>query len=170
MDVLDAIRDFRAVRQFTTQPLPPEAVETILNAGRRAQSSKNTQRWQFVAVEERDTLARLSTTGDFAGHLAGAALGIALVAPRDDESRDWILFDLGHVTAYMQLAAWAQGIGSCIATIYHPERAAAILGIPPEYECPLALSFGFPAPGLRERPPRAGGRRPLSEVVHRERW
>lgn len=170
MDVLDAIRGFRAVRQFTPQPLPTEAVEAILNAGRRAQSSKNTQRWQFITVEDRQTLTQLSTTGDFAGHLAGAALGIVLVAPRDEESRDWILFDLGQVMAYMQLAAWAQGIGSCIATIYRPEQAAAILGIPPELECPLALSFGYPAPGLRERPPRAGGRRPLDEIVHRGRW
>jgi len=142
----------------------------ILNAGRRAQSSKNTQPWQLIAVESRQTLAALAQTGDFAGHLAGAALGVALVTPHEPERHDWILFDLGQVTAYMQLTAWALGIGSCIATVYRPEQAAAILGIPAGYECPLALSFGYPAPGLRERPLRAGGRRPLAEVEHRERW
>lgn len=170
MDVVEAIGSFRAIRRFEPRSLPDDAVRMVLNAGRRAQSSKNTQPWQLVAITDRDTLTRLSTTGDFAGHLAGAALGVALVAPKDEERADWILFDLGQVTAYMQLAAWDRGIGSCIATIYHPDQAAAILGIPPEYECPLALSFGYPLPGERERPLRAGGRRPLDEVVHQQRW
>ncbi len=47
MDVLDAIRTKRAIRRFAPTPLPDEAVRAILNAGRRAQSSKNTQPWQF---------------------------------------------------------------------------------------------------------------------------
>ena len=170
MDTLETIGSFRAMRRFEERPLAEEAVHTILNAGRRAQSSKNTQPWHFIAITDRDTLTRLSTTGDFAGHLAGAALGVALVVPKDEASAAWILFDLGQVSAYMQLAAWNQGIGSCIATIYHPDQAGAILGIPPEYECPLALSFGYPLPGERERPLRAGGRRPLDEVVHRQAW
>ncbi|MFI5272386.1 MAG: nitroreductase family protein [Ktedonobacterales bacterium] len=170
MDVLEAMGTFRAIRGFRPEALPEQAVTTILNAGRRAQSSKNTQPWQFVAVTERETLQRLATTGDFAGHLAGAALGMALVGPRDDERMTWVMFDLGQVTAYMQLAAWALGIGSCIASVYRPDEAAAVLGIPPEYTCPLALSFGYPQPQERERPLRQGGRRPLDEVVHHERW
>jgi nitroreductase len=170
MDVEKAIGSFRAVRQFESRPLPEEATRTILNAGRRAQSSKNTQPWHFIAITDRERLARLSTTGDFAGHLAGAALGVVLVAPKDPSRTEWLLFDLGQVTAYMQLAAWDLGIGSCIATIYRPDAAAAILGIPPEFECPLALSFGYPMAGERERPLRAGGRRPLDEVVHQQNW
>lgn len=170
MDVVEAISSLRAIRRFESRPLPEDVVRTILNAGRRAQSSKNSQPWHFIAISDRGTLERLATTGDFAGHLAGAALGVALVAPRDEARADWILFDLGQVTAYMQLAAWDLGIGSCIATIYHPDQAAAILGIPPEYECPLALSFGSPLPDERERPLRAGGRRPLEEVVHQQSW
>ncbi len=170
MDVENAIGSFRAVRRFEQRPLPEEAVRTILNAGRRAQSSKNTQPWHFIAISDRETLTRLSTTGDFAGHLAGAALGVALVAPKDDERADWILFDLGQVTAYIQLAAWDLGIGSCIATIYRPDDAALILSIPADLQCPLALSFGYPQPAERERPLRAGGRRPLEEVVHQQHW
>ncbi len=170
MDIEQAIGSFRAVRHFEPRPLPDEAVRTILNAGRRAQSSKNTQPWHFIAITDRETLTRLSTTGDFASHLAGAALGVALVAPKDEERSDWILFDLGQVTAYMQLAAWDLGIGSCIATIYRPDDAAAVLGIPPDLQCPLALSFGYPVAGERERPLRVGGRRPLEEVVHQQRW
>jgi nitroreductase len=171
MDVLDAIRLKRSVRRFAPTPLPDDAIRTILNAGRRAQSSKNTQPWQFVAVTQKETLAQLSQTGDFAGHLAGAALGVVVVVPDDPERHDWIMFDVGQAAAYMQLAAWELGIGSVIATIYHPDQARAILGIPDGYRCDVALSFGYPtAATVLSAPPRAGGRNPLDEMVHREHW
>jgi nitroreductase len=53
MSVFELIRTKRAVRQFTDEPLPDEAVHSILNAGRRAQSSKNTQPWHFIAIRHR---------------------------------------------------------------------------------------------------------------------
>ena len=171
MNVLEAIRAKRAVRQFAPTSLPEDAVRAILNAGRRAQSSKNTQPWQFVAVTDKDVLAQLSHTGDFAGHLAGAALGVVLVAPDEPERHDWLLFDLGQAASYMQLAGWALGIGSAIATIYHPDQAQTILGVPAGWRCDVALSFGYPAdPGILAAPPRPGGRKPLDEMVHRDRW
>ncbi|HLE30663.1 MAG TPA: nitroreductase family protein, partial [Anaerolineales bacterium] len=131
MNVSDAIRAKRAIRQFTDQPIPDEAVQTILDAGRRAQSSKNTQPWHFVAVRDKATLKALSECGTYAGHLAGAALAVVLLTP--DPAQRWsIMFDAGQSAAYMQLAAWEMGVGSCLATIYEQDRARAILGIPPE--------------------------------------
>jgi nitroreductase len=171
MNVLDAIRLKRSVRRFTSDPLPDEAIRSILNAGRRAQSSKNTQPWQFVAVTDRGILTQLSQTGDFAGHLAGAALGVVIVTPNDPDRREWLMFDVGQSAAYMQLAAWELGIGSVIATIYHPEQAQTILGVPDGYRCDVALSFGYPADAtVLTAPPKQGGRNPLDEMVHRERW
>jgi nitroreductase len=171
MNVSDAIRSKRAVRRFAPEPLPGEAIHAILDAGRRAQSSKNTQPWQFVAITDRNILAELSQTGDFAGHLAGAALGVALVAPDQSDRREWLMFDLGQAASYMQLAAWELGIGSVLATIYQPEQARAVLHIPEEFRCDVALSFGYPTNTEDiSAPPRAGGRRALSEVVHWETW
>ncbi len=43
------------------------------------------------------------------------------------------------------MAAWELGIGSVIASIYHPDQAQAILHIPTGYRCDVALSFGYPA-------------------------
>jgi nitroreductase len=63
MDVQTAIRTQRAIRRFSDEPLSEADVEAILNAGRRAQSSKNTQPWRFVVVRDRDTLRRLSECG-----------------------------------------------------------------------------------------------------------
>jgi nitroreductase len=172
MDTNEAIRTKRAVRRFAQTPLPEEAVRAILNAGRRAQSSKNSQPWHFVAVRDRETLVRLSQCGTYAGHLAGAALGVALISPQaEDASRaPWLMFDLGQAASYMQLAAWDLGMGSCIATIYEPKKAGSILGLPPELRCDVAISFGYPAADEQRAAPRAGGRRPLEEVVHWDTW
>jgi nitroreductase len=171
MDVLEAIRAKRAIRQFADKPLATDAIRAILNAGRRAQSSKNTQPWQFVAVTEKEVLVGLSQTGDFASHLAGAALGVVIAAPDDPERHDWLMFDLGQAASYMQLAAWELGIGSVIATIYHPDQARAILGVPDDYRCDVALSFGYPAnASLLSDAPRPGGRKPLDEMVHTNHW
>ena len=170
MSVSDAIRTLRAVRRFRDAPLPEEAVRAILNAGRRAQSSKNTQPWQFVAVRDKQTLQQLSQCGDFAGHLAGAALGVVLCTPAS-EREAWIAYDLGQATAFMQLAAWELGIGSCIAAMYEPVKAGAILGVPDDYTVGVAVSFGYPDDEqATSRPPRAGGRRPLDELAHWDRW
>ncbi len=164
MDVSEAIRTQRAVRRFTEQPLPEEAIRAILNAGRRAQSSKNTQPWQFVAIRDKNTLKQLAECGAYAGHLAGAACGVALISPNPTG------FDLGQAAACMQLAAWELGIGSCIASIYEPERAKALLGVPAGLHFDIALSFGYPDPSQQPAAPRPGGRKPLEEVVHWERW
>ena len=170
MNVSDAIRAKRAIRQFTDQPIPDEAVQTILNAGRRAQSSKNTQPWHFVAVRDKATLKALSECGTYAGHLAGAALAVVLLTP--DPAQRWsIMFDAGQSAAYMQLAAWEMGVGSCLATIYEQDRARAILGIPPEQHVNVAISFGYPQPDqVRPAVVKKGGRRPFKEVAHWERW
>lgn len=170
MHVNDVIRAKRAIRQFEDRPLPDEVARAILNAGRLSQSSKNTQPWQFVAVRDRATLEALSQCGTWAGHLAGAALGVAILTPNPDEKFQ-TMFDAGQTAAYMQLAAWELGVGSCLASIYEPERARTILGFPAEWHLRIALSFGYPTPeALAPRPPRPDGRKSFEDVVHWDRW
>jgi len=170
MDVSEAIRMKRAVRAFAARPLPDEVVESILWAGRRAQSSKNTQPWRFLVVREPTTLEALSRLGTYAGHLAGAAMGVVIATP--DPAQRWsILFDAGQAAAYMQLAAWELGVGSCLATLIEPETARRLLAIPPDWHAHVALSFGYPAdPSAMTAAPARGGRQPLDESLHFERW
>jgi nitroreductase len=170
MDVAHAIRTKRAIRKFQPQPLPEDAVRAILNAGRRAQSSKNSQPWHYIVVQDRETLTALSKMGTYASHLAGAALAVVFVTV-DPAVRWAIMFDSGQSASYMQLCAWELGIGSCLATIYEPEQARALLGVPAELTIHVAISFGYPDPAeLAPRPPKSGGRRPLEDVVHWEKW
>lgn len=141
-----------------------------MNAGRRAQSSKNRQAWAFIAIRDRETLKQLSKLGRFAGHLAGAALGVLILTPPPEKFYG-ALFDAGQAAAYMQLAALELGIGSCLATIYEGEKAAELLGIPNEWKVLMAISFGFPADKEKFHPAKLlKGRKEFDEVVHWERW
>jgi nitroreductase len=172
-DVWQAVSHKRAIRRFADRPLEREHLERILNAGRRAGSSKNSQRWAFIVVEDRATLRELAAVGPYAGHLAGAAVGIALVTPdpKTVEAPLSVMWDLGQAAENMMLVAWELGIGSVPATVYEPELAQRILGYPDEEHCEFLLSFGYPArPEDLTRPLKAGGRLPLDAIVHRERW
>jgi nitroreductase len=173
MNVRDAVHTKRAVRRFDPRPLPDEALHAILDAGRRAHSSRNSQRWSFVVVRDRKRLRALSTLGPFAGHVAGAAIAVALVTP-DPHAPDAplsITWDLGGAAAQMMLVAWELGIGSCPATVYEHEQARELLGYPAGMHCEYVLSFGFPAdPAVLTAANRAGGRRPLADLVHDDHW
>lgn len=173
MNVREAVHTKRAIRSFDGRPLATADLDQILDAGRRAHSSKNQQRWAFIVVEERERLQSLSSVGRYAGHIAGAAAAVALVTP-DPYGPDApmsILWDLGGTAAQMMLVAWDLGVGSCPATVYEPDAARRILGFPADMHCEYVLSFGYPADAAAlTAPNKAGGRRPLDEVVHHERW
>jgi nitroreductase len=170
MNVSETIRLKRAIRQFAVQPLPESSVLTILNAGRRAQSSKNTQPWNFIAITDKAILKSLSECGAYASHLSGAALGVAIIHP-DPGEKFQLMFDIGQAAAYMQLAAWELDIGSCIASIYEPDKARKLLGFPNNMHLHIAMSFAYPQDAvLMIHPPKKGGRRLLSEIVHWNTW
>lgn len=170
MNVSDAIRTKRAVRKFQDKPLPEDTMRAILNAGRRSQSSKNSQTWQFIAVQDKATLKALSECGEWAGHVSGAALCVAILTP-DPAGKFQTMFDAGQAAAFMQLAAWELGIGSCPASLYEFEKTRAILGFPPEWHLRIALSFGYPADEEQlSAAPKKGGRMALDDVTHWEKW
>ena len=162
MSVAEAIRRKRAVRAYTPEPVPEEVMMAVLNAGRRAQSSKNSQPWTFVLVTEREQLARVAGAGVYAAHMNNAAFAVVLVGAPGSE------FDLGQAAANMQLAATAAGVGSCVTTLHDEQLAREVLGVPADLSCRWSITFGYSAEP--DRPPRPGSRRPIEEVVRRERY
>jgi nitroreductase len=173
MSVWEAVATKRMVREFADRALDPDDLIRILNAGRRAGSSKNLQRWEFIVCRDREHLRELAAVGPWAGHLAGAAVGIALVTPVSKTADDplSVMFDLGQAAENMMLVAWELGIGSVPATVYDHDLARRLLGYAEGHHCEYLLSFGYPAdPDVLSAPNRAGGRRALQDILHEERW
>src|SRR5882757_5451962 len=112
METWDAIRARRNVRVFDDRPLAWADLDRILEAGRRAPSSRNWQPWDFVVVTDREQLGELAKVWRGAGHVARSAATIALILPLTDDAgqRDRAQYDLGQATMAMLLAAADLGI------------------------------------------------------------
>ena len=170
--LLKLMRSLRSVRRFAPTTIPDDVVSGILDVGRWTGSSKNTQPWEVVVVDNRAHLTELSTLGLFAKHVANAPLAIVLVLATDASG-----LDAGRLAERLMLAGWAYGVGSCIGSIFPKEnsdRAKALLGIPPDRQVHTVLSFGYPADETATRVSATAnptsrpsiGRKPSSEFAY----
>jgi nitroreductase len=171
METWDAIRARRNVRAYTDEPIEPAELDRILEAGRRTPSSRNWQPWDFVVVTEREHLRELATVWQGAGHVAGSAATIALIAPvsADERERAIANYDLGQATMSIMIAAADLGIGSGHSAVGDQELARRLLGLPTDHYCAFLIALGHPA-DRPLAPLTKINRRPFEEVVHRERW
>ena len=171
METWDAIRARRNTRQLADRPVPAEDLDRILEAGRRAPSSRNWQPWDFVVVTEPARRAELSRVWPHAGHVAEAPVAIGVVAPvpASDRQRELLHYDLGQATMNMMITAADRGIGTAHAAVGDQDLARSLLGFPEDRFLAYLIAVGYPA-DRPLRPVRHPDRRPFDEVVHDDRW
>jgi nitroreductase len=171
METWDAIRARRNVRVYDERSITQESLTRILDAGRRAPSAKNRQRWDFVVSTKREQLQQLSTVWRGAGHVAGSAATIVLILPKPEEERYRLMdqYDLGQATMAMMLAAADLGIGSGHSAVDDQDTCRRIFGIPETHYCAYLLALGYPADRALT-PINRPDRRPFDEVVHHSHW
>jgi nitroreductase len=171
-DRIAFLRGLRNVRRFRPDPIPQPVVDDLLEVARWSGSARNIQPWEFVVIRDRETLRALAAAEGYAGHLAGAALGIVLVMHGNPSQATQETWDEGRLAERIMLAADAHGVGASIGW-FLPAGADAVkarLGIPPERTVRTALSLGYPDASGDEGPKPGQGRKPLAELVHEERY
>ena len=119
-DLISFLRSLRAVRRFRPDPVPQEVVDDILEVARWSGSASNRQPWDLV-IRDRETLGALARLEGYAGHLAGAPLGIVLVMVGERATQE--TYDEGRLAERVMLAAWAHGVGSSIGWLVGEGRA-----------------------------------------------
>jgi nitroreductase len=171
VETWEAITTRRQVREYTADPVPEGHLARVVEAGARAPSARNWQRWDFVVVTDPDRRQRLSHVWRGATWTADAPCVIALVVPAasDPGEREGIRFDLGQVAMSMMLAATDVGLASGQAGCHDQGLARNVLGLPDDRECAILIALGAPATGPL-RPNVLLDRRPLSEVAHFETY
>ena len=164
MDAYRAVVDKRDQRVYLPTPLPDQALRRILQAARMTGSSKNREPNRLVVVTSREGARALGALSEWGKWLAHAAAVVVIAQLEAHE------FDAGRCAQNMMIAAWADGIGSCPAHLPEAE-VARLLGIPKDVHVNRVIGFGYVDPA-RAAAPRAVARRrkPLEELVHRERW
>jgi nitroreductase len=168
-DRTNFLLSLRAVRQFRGDPVPQEVVDDVLEVARLSGSASNKQPWELVVVRDQRTLQALAGVEGYAGHLAGAALGIVPVMAGEREEQE--AYDEGRLCERIMLAAHAHGIGSSIGWFVRGGRSEAkrLLGVPQGRTLRTAISLGYAEESARRG--RGGpARKPLTEIVHEERY
>ncbi len=168
-DRIAFLRSLRAVRSFRPDPVPQEVVDDILEVARWSGSASNRQPWELVVIRDKETLGALARVEGYADHLRGAPLGIVLVMAGERAEQE--TYDEGRLAERVMLAALAHGVGSSVGWIVGSGRDAAreILGVPEGRVVRTAISLGYPDEEGRRRRARQA-RKPLSEIVHEERY
>lgn len=155
MEVFEAIKARRSIRQFTDEPIGKDALEKLLDAARWAPTASNQQRWRFVVVTSRPVkeLIRKFAPGIF---IMPAAF-IVICAEKEPGANPWAeatyLADCAIAAQNIMLAAYEMGIGSCPALSYAKGAVQEILNLPEEIEPLLIVTLGYPAEDP-EPPPR----------------
>lgn len=142
-----------SIRRYTDQPISPDDVKTIIEAGLLAPSSKSARSWQFVVVEDRDMLVRLS---DLKPAYAASVKDcrFAVVVTSDPTQSEAYIEDASVAAILMHLQAADLGIGSCWVQIRGRQAADGtpseevvreLLAIP-DYMCvECVVTFGYSA-------------------------
>ena len=168
--MLASIKARRSVREHAGEPLPPEVLDSLLDAARWAPSGGNRQPWCFVVV--RDALRLRKVAAVSPGLLGNPAALVAFCVEGGDasgRSRDLdevcSLIETGMAAQNLMLAAAAFGVGSCPIVSVNVQAVGRLLGLPDQVTPALIVTLGYPARAV-EAPPQ----RPAQETVHWERY
>ena len=108
----DLIKNRRSMRKFTDEELSQDQVVTLLKAALMSPSSKRSNPWQFIVVDDKETLQQLSICKEMgASFLKDAALAIVVMA--DPLASDVWIEDAAIASLMIQLQAEDMGLGSC---------------------------------------------------------
>lgn len=125
-DFSQLIAKRRSMRKFTDEQLTSDEVRLLLRAALIAPTSKSTNSWQFVAVDEKSLLKQLSECkANGASFVAEAPFAVVVFG--DPSLTDAWVEDCSIAAIMMQLQAEDLGLGSCWA---HVRNRATADGIP----------------------------------------
>ena len=163
MDTFTCIRTRRELRDYLDKPIPNETLERILEAGRLAPSSKNSQPWHFIVISDKVMLKKIAELTPTGAHIAKAALAIAILM----DAAKLPEIDGARAMQNMVLEAWDMGVGSCWVTNFYDDGVKDLLGVPQRMKLVTVMPFGYPT---EPKAKRKKIRKPLSEIVHSERF
>ena len=152
-DFLELLKSRRTCRQFTNESVSKESIEYILEAARLSPSGHRIRPWDFIVVEDKETLKALSVSkASGAALIEGAA--VAIVVAADITKTDVWVEDCSIATIIMQLAAEELGLGSCWVQIRMrkdtdgndaTENVKRILSLPEHYSVLSIVAIGHKA-------------------------
>lgn len=165
-DTLKTMKSLRQSRTFDGTAIEIDDLNQILEVARWTGSSRNTQPWQLIVVNDREQLKRLANVRELNVWMENASFALAIVMP--EGSTVATQYDEGRLSERVMLAADVLGYGSGTAWFTKEEEIAAakdLLGVPEAASLRSLVVIGRVDTGAEKRGGAAGGRKPLEEIV-----
>ena len=156
--MIDLVRKRRSIRSYTEETVGRQTLELLVETLLRAPSSRNINPWEFVVVDDKRLLERLSAAKRLgSSFLKGSPLAIVVCA--DSTKSDVWIEDCSIASILLQMTAESLGLGSCWIQIRQREHDVAtssegyiqeLLGLPAHLKVESIVSIGHPG---EKRPP-----------------
>jgi len=149
MDFFEIILERHSVRAYLDKPVEEEKLQKIMGAGLHSASARNRQSYKIYVVKDKE-LRKKIIQANFAGNFwmkeAPVIMVVCIKAKKEAEQEDYghNYIDAGIMLENMMLAATAQGLGSCAAAAFDPEKVRAVLSIPENLKAIICLPVGYP--------------------------
>ncbi len=173
MEIFEVIRKRRSIRAYTKEDVSEEEVKKLIDTARWAPSAGNIQPWEFIIVRNAETKRKLSVAALDQSFIEEAPVVIVVCA--DQKRSAWgygqrgatlyCLQDTAAATQNLLLATHALGLGACWIGAFREEGVRQALNLPIDVRPVAIVPVGHPA-----EKPMAPSRRPLSEIVHYEKF
>ena len=157
---IDLLRSRRSIRRYQSKPVETKKVDFLMEAALRSPSSRGFNPWEFVVVDDPETIQRLSQSKPHgASFLANAPLAVVVCADTD-KSDVWVE-DVSIATLILHLAATDLGLGSCWIQLRMRDHddtttagafAAQVLGLRDGLEVSAIMAIGYPDQQLAGHP------------------
>ncbi|NHJ12371.1 MAG: nitroreductase [Candidatus Thorarchaeota archaeon] len=179
--LLEEIVKRRSGRAFTRKHVSDEMLNSILQAGRRAPSCANTQAWNFVVLKSPDALERAHEAVSRGNAWGKRAPLMIIVAAKEDagcgsHGLPYFMMDIGLATENILLQAFHLGLMAHPTAGWDEEKLKQITGIPEEYRIGTVIFIGYEGDfdqldeRTKEKEKAGFSRKPLSDIVHWDKW
>jgi len=170
---MDAIFTRTSVRKYTDEKVSEEQIELLLKAAMAAPSAKNAQPWEFIVIQDRETLSAITEFHPYSFMLKHAPLAIVVLADTNKEIPDlrgldyWVQ-DCAAATQNIMLQATDMGLGSVWLGVFPREQIVKPLGdllkVPSNIVPFSIISIGHPEGELRPKDKFD------KKKIHYEKW
>jgi Nitroreductase len=165
----ELLKTRRSIRKYLPKAVEPEKIKQITNAVLMSPASKRSNPWEFIVIENSDTLKKLANSRPHGSQLlANSPLGIVVVA--DTTKSDVWMEDASIASIIIQLQAQDLGLGSCWVQVYGrqlDENTSTesyirdLLAIPSHFAVLSIISIGYPD---EERKPYDENKLPIHKI------
>ncbi len=151
--MLSLLKARRSIRKFQERVVEKEKISKIIEAALLSPSSKNNNPWEFIIVDDKNTLRKLAEAKEMGSKfLAETPLVIAVLA--DPEKSDVWIEDASIASTVMILEAQSLGLGSCWVQMrrrkcFSAEQSSEeylknLLRIPDKLHILCLIAIGYP--------------------------